>query len=307
MDISQIITQMVVLFLMMGTGYRCGKLNIIDSDFSKKLTNLILTITTPAMIIASVAGDIGIEKSVAIQIIGISLLIFAIFIPRGFLVAKLLRVPKEDFKLYLFMAVFSNTGFMGYPVVRTIFGDYAVFLTSIYNMVQAVFLYSFGIWLMDNSGDGKFNIKNIINPNMIASILALIIFLCDIPMPTVIAKTCDSIGSITSPAAMLLIGAGLSVMPVKEIFTEFRLYPFAAVKQIILPFAMFMLFGLFVKDATLLGIVTVIAAMPVASVSVMFANQYGGNANMASKGVFITTMCSFVTIPILCMFLAKRF
>lgn len=73
MDISQIITQMIVLFLMMGTGYRCGKLNIIDSDFSKKLTNLILTITTPAMIIASVAGDIGIEKSVAIQIIGISL------------------------------------------------------------------------------------------------------------------------------------------------------------------------------------------------------------------------------------------
>ena len=126
-------------------------------------------------------------------------------------------------------------------------------------------------------------------------------------MPTLIAYTCDSIGSITSPAAMLRIGAGLSVMPVKEIFTEFRLYPFAAVKQIILPFAMFMLFGLFVKDATLLGIVTVIAAMPEASVSVMFANQYGGNANMASKGVFITTMCSFVTIPILCMFLANRF
>lgn len=68
-------------------------------------------------------------------------------------------------------------------------------------------MYSFGIWLMDNSGDGKFNIKNILNPNMIASILALIIFLGDIPMPTVIAKTCDSIGSITSPAAMLLIGA----------------------------------------------------------------------------------------------------
>ena len=97
MDISQIITQMVVLFLMMGTGYRCGKLNIIDSDFSKKLTNLILTITTPAMIIASVAGDIGIEKSVAIQIIGISLLLFADIYSTGIFGCKIAPCAERRF------------------------------------------------------------------------------------------------------------------------------------------------------------------------------------------------------------------
>ena len=102
---------------------------------------------------------------------------------------------------------------------------------------------------------------------------------------------------------MLLIGAGLSVMPIKEIFTEVRLYPFAFIKQVVLPLCTFYLFGLIIKDPTLLGIFTVIVAMPVANISVMFANQYGGNANMASKGVFITTMCSFATIPLLCMFL----
>ncbi len=304
MNMSQIINQMIVLFLMMGSGYACGKLKIIDPDFSKKLSNLIINVTTPAMIIASVTvGKVEIEKSVAIQVMVFATVLFVVITPLGFLIAKLLRVPADDFKLYTFMAIFSNTGFMGYPVVRTIFGNYAVFLAAMFNMIQGVMLYSLGVWLMDNRG-GKFKLKTIINPSMIASVLALGIFLLDLKLPQVLASTVDSIGSITSPAAMLLIGAGLSVMPVKEIFTEVRLYPFALIKQIVVPLCTFYLFGLVLKDPTLLGIFTVIVAMPVANISVMFANQYGGNANLASKGVFITTMCSFATIPLLCMFLA---
>ena len=142
------------------------------------------------------------------------------------------------------MFIFSNTGFMGYPVIRTIFGSDAVFLAALYNMIQGVALYSFGVWLMDSRG-GKFNVKSLINPSMIASLLSLVVFLCDIPIPQIAANVFDSIGSITSPAAMLLIGAGLSVMPVKEIFTEARLYPFAVLKQIALPVLMYLLIGVF--------------------------------------------------------------
>lgn len=303
MNMSQIVNQMIVLFLMMSVGYFCGKVNIIDTDFSKKLTNLILSITTPAMIIASVtANKVEIDKAVAVQVMVIAAGLFVVLTPLGFIIAKLLGAPADEAKLYTFMAIFSNTGFMGYPVVRTIFGDYAVFLAAMFNMVQGVMLYSLGVWLMDSRG-GKFNPKSIVNPSMVASVLALLIFLLDINIPSVLSSTMDSIGSITSPAAMLLIGSSLSVMPVKEIFTEFRLYPFTAIKQIALPLAAYFVCGLFIKDPTLLGIVTVIVAMPVANISVMFANQYGGNSKLASKGVFITTMCSFATIPLLCMFL----
>lgn len=303
MDMSQIINQMIVLFLMMGTGYFCGKIGYMDSDFSKKLTNMILMVTTPAMILASVTtGNVSYSKNMAFEMLGIACVVFLFLIPMSFVTAKILRVPQEDFKLYMFMAIFSNTGFMGYPVVKTIFGDGAVFLASLFNMIFNIVVYSLGIWLMDKRG-GKFTVKTLINPSMISSILALIIFVFDLKVPYVLSATFDAVGSITSPCAMLLIGSSLSQMPVKEIFTEVRLYPFTVIKQILIPFAMFFVFGMFMKNTELLGITTVLAAMPVASIAVMFANQYEGNSKMASKGIFITTMCSFVTIPILCLFL----
>lgn len=302
MDMSSIINQMITLFLMMGVGYLCGKKDIIDPIFSKKMSNLIINVTTPAMIMASVSTKVSFPKASAIQVLLVSTVLFIVIIPLAYLAATALRVPIDDKKLYVFMFIFSNTGFMGYPVIRTIFGNDAVFLAALYNMIQGVALYSFGVWLMDSRG-GKFNVKSLINPSMIASVLSLIVFLGDIPIPQIAANVFDSIGSITSPAAMLLIGSGLSVMPIKEIFTEIRLYPFAILKQIALPVVMYFLMGIFLKDATLLGIMTVVCAMPVANISVMFATQYGGNINMASKGVFITTMCSFITIPLLCTFL----
>lgn len=303
MDMSQIINQMIVLFLLMGVGYTCGKIGYMDADFSKKLTNIILMVTTPAMILASVTvGDVSFPKSTAFQVLGVSCVLFVVLIPAALLIAFLLRVEKSERNLYIFMALFSNTGFMGYPVVKTIFGDGAVFLASLYNMIFNILVYSLGVWLM-NSGKGKFSVKTLINPSMISSVAAMIIFVGEIKLPYVLSATFDAVGSITSPCAMMLIGSSLSLIPVKEIFTEIRLYPFAFIKQIILPFAVMALFGLFVKDGTILGIITVLAAMPVASIAVMFANQYSGNSNLASKGVFITTMCSFITIPILCMFM----
>ena len=152
---------------------------------------------------ASVSTKVSFPKESAIQVLLVSTAIFIVVIPLAFLAATILRVPLDDKKLYVFMFIFSNTGFMGYPVIRTIFGSDAVFLAALYNMIQGVALYSFGVWLMDSRG-GKFNVKSLINPSMIASLLSLVVFLCDIPIPQIAANVFDSIGSITSPAAMLL-------------------------------------------------------------------------------------------------------
>ncbi|MBQ3394076.1 MAG: AEC family transporter [Oscillospiraceae bacterium] len=303
MDMTQIIRQMFILFLIMGTGYLCGRLGYMDEKFSKQLSNLVLTITTPAMVLASVTtGKIDYPKSAAIEVLLGAVVTFAVLIPLSFVIVKLMRIPQGDVKLYMFMVIFSNTGYMGYPVLRTIYGEGAIFLASIFNMVFGVVAYSLGVWLM-SGGEGKFSVRTMINPSLICSVIALFIFLFDLRIPAVLSGALDSVGSITSPCAMMLIGSSLSLIPVKDIFTEIRLYPFSLIKQIAVPFIMHALLGLFMKNEELLGIVTVLVAMPVASMCVMFANQYGGNAKLASKGVFITTVCSFVTIPILCYFL----
>ena len=303
MDMSQIIQQMIVLFLMMGTGYFCGLKGYMDEGFSKKLSALVLDITTPAMILASVCGgQADYPKSAAFSVLGAGVVTYIVIIPMAWLIVKLMRVPRAQSSLYMFMTIFSNTGYMGYPVLRAIYGEGAIFLASIFNMLFSIAAYSLGVALM-SGGKGRFSPKILINPSLISSIAALVIFLFDIPVPSVLAQTLDSIGSVTSPCAMMLIGASLSLIPVRQIFTEIRLYPFSLIKQVALPLLMRLVLGIFLKDPLILGVMTVLSAMPAASLCVMFANQYGNDPKLASQGVFITTVCSFVTIPLLCMVL----
>ena len=111
---SQVISQMMILFLIMGTGYACGKLGLMDEKFSKQLSALVLNITTPAMVLASVTkGNIDYPKSAAVQVLLGAAVTFAVIIPLSFVVVKLLRIPQGDMKLFMFMAIFSNTGYMG--------------------------------------------------------------------------------------------------------------------------------------------------------------------------------------------------
>ena len=300
MDMTQIIKQMTVLFLIMGTGYLCGKKGLMDEDLSKKLSSLVLNVTMPAMILASVAGgSAGYSKSAAGQVLLAGAVCYAVIVPLAFAVVRLLRVPDSQAKLYAFMIIFSNTGYMGYPVLRAIYGEGAIFLASIFNMLFDVLAYSLGVWLM-SGGRGKFSPRVLVNPALISSVLALAVFMTDIKLPSVIGSTLDSLGSVTSPCAMMLIGSSLALIPAKEIFTELRLYPFSLIKQLALPLLARFILGFILGDPELLGIMTVLAAMPAASLCVMFANQYGSDAKLASKGVFITTMCSFITIPLLC-------
>ena len=128
----------------------------------------------------------------------------------GILLSRILKVPKEDRNLYQFMTIFSNIGFMGYPVIQSIFGDEALFFASICNLVFNLVCYSYGVYLISGSGKLSFDFKQLINPGIIFSIIAVIIYLTKYQMPQIIGETSDLIGSITTPLAMMIIGSSLA-------------------------------------------------------------------------------------------------
>ncbi|WP_329382013.1 AEC family transporter [Anaerofustis butyriciformans] len=306
MDLSNIITQMIVLFLVMTLGYILEKIGYMDKHVSSKLNILILNVTTPCLILSSVTtGEISYNKSTVFLILLIAFLMYLILPFIAILLNKILKIEKENFGLYMFMTIFSNIGFMGYPVTKTIFGESAVFLCSLFNMVFGIFVYSLGIYLfnMDSKEKTKFDFKKVINPGMISSVLAIIIFIFSINIPSFLSSTFEMVGSITSPLAMILIGCSLARIPVKEIFNEYKLYPYTIIKQVLIPLASMFILKHVITNPLILGLTIIVMAMPVGNITVMFAGKYEGNAALASKGVFITTICSFITIPILCYIL----
>lgn len=167
MDIQVIVNQMIILFLVMIIGYIANKSGILDQTQNQKMSSLVLNITSPGLILSSVRAPTNGSLSSVIQIFLISIAIYMVLPIMGILLSRILKVPKEDRNLYQFMTIFSNIGFMGYPVIQSIFGDEALFFASICNLVFNLVCYSYGVYLISGSGKLSFDFKQLINPGII--------------------------------------------------------------------------------------------------------------------------------------------
>lgn len=308
MDIQVVLMQMIQLFLVIGLGYFLFKMKILDVELNKRLTTLLLTVTTPALIISSVLSTTEYLLFTDILFVFLVGIIVYIVLPiLGFILVKIMRIPLPQQGLYIFMTVFSNIGFMGFPVMKAIFGNDAVFYTAIFNMLFNLLVFSVGTGIM-GYGTGrkmKFNPKDLLSPGVIASLVALVIYMAKIQFPDVISSTVTMIGDITTPIAMLIIGSTLANIPLKEVFSELRIYPYTLIKQVIIPILAYPILRLFIQDPLILGVTLIMISMPVANSAVLFATEYDGDVSLAAKAVFMTTLLSIVTIPlIVALFLA---
>lgn len=302
MDISVIVNQLIELFLIICLGYVLFKANIMNEEFNKKLTTMLLNVTLPSMILASVLKQT--EKQAlgtVMTVFAVSIILYAVILPLlGFVIVKLMRVKKSEQGLYIFMNIFSNIGFMGFPVINALYGAEAIFYAAIFNLIFNLLAYTIGVPIMRfGSGEKhKFSFKNLLTPGVILSLLAIIIYFLPINCPEIIANAVDTVGSITSPAAMLLIGATLAKMDIKKVFNNWRVYVYSILKQVAVPLLLWIPLKYFIPDEFILKITLIMLAMPVANTAVLFATEYDGDEELAAKTVFITTLMSLVTIPV---------
>ena len=299
MNMSAIITQMTILFIILAAGYAANKFKIMTAESNKLISKLVINIAMPCTILSSIlSGQVtatGVDAAYFMLLsLGAYLLVFIIAVP----LPRLLRAPKSDGGLYRFMITFGNVGFMGFPIIQSIFGIGAVFYVTIFNIAFNVLSFSVGIIMVSGKGT-KLNLKLLINPTMVVSLLTIVIFYTKLSVPVIMKDAVELVGRMTTPSAMLIIGSSLACIPIKEVFTEFRIYPMTLIKLIIIPVLTWLILHLFVTDQLMLGVLVALSAMPTATNATMLSMEYGGNDQLASKGVFLTTLFSVVTMPLL--------
>ena len=240
------LSQMAILIIVAAVGFLAAKLDYLDEYTNQKLTKLLLNITLPCMVVASVHG---LSAADAGETIGIT---FAMAIAQGFLLllvgwllVMVLRVPKRERVVYQFVTICNNTGFLGLPVVGAILGSESVIYASIYVMVLAVFVYGVGFVMLakddplraEYGEDAKVSIpwRSIVNPSMIASVLALVLFFTGWQVPDLVQDSLSLLGGITAPIAMLVVGVIVARSPMKNVVKEMRLYPYMIIRQLLLP------------------------------------------------------------------------
>ena len=296
MDIMVVFQTMLKLFLLLVLGFVLFKCHIFDEYTNKKISALIVNVASPMLIISSIAGVEGNDKSIVFLMIGAGILMYIGFIILGKIINRIFPFPKKDWPVYECMVVFANTGFMGYPVLLDVFGQEAVFYASLIHMAFNFFVYTYAILCLTKSDDSEFklNFKQLLTPGIVLIFIGILIYLFDMQLPSVLMDTINSIGSLTAPLSMMMIGSSLAVYPIKDSFTDWRSYVFAFVRLIIVPFMTMIVCRLLHINPYYANITIITNAMPV----VMLATQYNANVKIVTKNIVVSTLLSVITIPI---------
>lgn len=299
MQYSVLLQQIIIIFAIAAVGFLAAKLGIISESGNKTISKVILYITLPAMIIASVA-DVPADTSGGdiLFLILISFVTYGILGTIGWLTARVIRCEKADRGIYTFLTMFGNVGFMGFPVLASIFGNEAVFLAAIFNLPMNLLSFTLGVLMVAPKGT-KLNAKEFFTPAVVSSMIAPLLYLAPFTVPSSVYSGFSLLGSATVPLAMMMIGSTIARLPFKKIWTVPRIYPVAAVKLLVCPFAVWILLKPFISDPLYFGIAVVLSMMPSATNSTLLCIEYGGNELLASRTVCITTMFSALTIPLM--------
>ena len=300
MDIMVVFQTMLKLFLLLILGFVLFKCHIFDEYTNKKISALIVNVASPMLIISSIAGVEGSNKSIVFLMIGAGILMYIGFIILGKIINRIFPFPKKDWPVYECMVVFANTGFMGYPVLLDVFGQEAVFYASLIHMAFNFFVYTYAIMCLTKGDDNEFklNFKQLLTPGIVLIFIGILIYLFDIQLPSVLMDTINSVGSLTAPLSMMMIGSSLAVYPIKDSFTDWRSYVFAFVRLMIVPFVTMIMCRLLHIDAYYANITIITNAMPVGSMVLMLATQYNANVKIVTRNIVVSTLLSVITIPI---------
>lgn len=308
-------TQMLILAAIVLIGFYCRKKDLMNAQFDSRLSKIVMTFTMPALIIDSVLSNSNPPSTdVVISMLGYSLIIYTFCSIFAFVLGRFLFWGKKfnTRGAYAFLIAYGNTGFMGFPVIASLFGYDFVLLAAVYNIGFNLFLFSVGYLFISRTGktgssatikEEVFGVlKTFISPAMISSYIAVLLaFLGINDADGAFGTATNLIGGVTVPAAMMLIGSSLATMKAKEMFGDVWVYVVTAIRLILMPLLTFFLMGFIVTDPTILAIITIICGMPAATVGTMMCVSYGGDIETMTRGTFMTTVFSVISIPILAM------
>lgn len=299
-DVTGVFRQMIILFLLMAVGYIAGKTNVMSLSSNKNLSKIINCITNPCNVLYSaLCNDHALSNGEVFQLLGIAVALYIGLIVLAQIVPSLLRVKQEQRNQYKFMMIFSNIGYMGIPVISSIYGSSAVFYIAIFIMVFNVVLFTYGVYLLCGDGKVKIRISDLVSPMMVCSFLSLIFYLMKARAPIILTDALDTLGAVTTPCAMLIVGCALSTIPLRDVFSNWRLYFVSLFKLLIIPIAGYFLLRPIITNETVLGVIVAILGMPVATNFTMLSAQYDRDQKLAAAAVFITTLLSVGSIPLL--------
>lgn len=312
-----IVEKIISIFLITAVGFLANRKGILPDQSNRYLVDLLMMITTPCMIIASITSTEMQDDtaSITLQMLLFAALWFSVSFLLSWLVCvKLLRIrPEEDAGVYMGSISTINNGFMGFPITLALFGSDILFLMVMFQTMLMIYLYSACILqvnygLSSSSGASlKGTLKALKNPSTIASAVSILLLLAGIQLPEVLFNTVDTIGSATVPLSMIVVGIQLGSSDLKEVLRNRKLVSSSVIKMLFWPVLTFLAvnwlpISVNIKIALIFG-----SAFPTAVAVVPVSSMENRNSVLAAEMVAFTTLLSVITLPVTAMLMMSYY
>jgi predicted permease len=308
-DFTSFLNTVITMFIILVVGYVLGKINVIDGVASKKLSSLIVVVAQPALIINSIISKQYSPENLSLSLLSLALglCMHAVMSVIAFVACLKIKDLNER-KITEFAMIFGNIGFLGIPVLGSLFPENGEFVASFFVVSFNILLWVIGLGIIARKRDDiKLTVKKIfINKGTVPTLIGYIVFLIpalfpEFTVPVVVKSSVSYIASLCTPISMLIIGALLSTRSFKQIFGSGKAYYLCLFKLIIIPlFFCFALKILGFSDFWVIFI-TAVSSMPAATSASMFAEIYDTAPGFSAQGVGTSTLFSVLTMP--CMIL----
>lgn len=300
MEVSALIPKMTIFVVLMVIGYICAKTKFSGREFTRDASKMVINVFMTATIINSVLVT---DTRLSGGELATVMLALCVAIIVGWILAavscRLMGLGERAPLFELLIAVVNNM-FIALPVVEALFGSQAVFYCSLSCIPFNVILYTYGVYrLQGGSGKGGIRVKDIFSVPLMATFVALIIFVAHPPIPGVLRELAGSMASATMPLSMIVIGSSLGTVGLLDAFRNWKLYIMCFIRLLLCPLLVWLLLGFVTEDVVLKVTSTIIAASPSGVVVSVLAIQYDRDAVFTSEGILLSTVFSMFTIPLL--------
>lgn len=315
MSITVVLQQMIMIFILIGIGIILFKKEMLSEATSKQISGIIVNVTNPALLVCSAFGD-GPKMSLRelATVFAVFIIAYAILIAVSFLIPHILRVPDHHHYSYQMLTVFGNVGFIGIPLASAVLGAQSLIFVSIYNLIFNILIYTFGISLLQRAAARQrrpatesekisSRWKKLINAGTISAAATIIFYLADFRVPVIVSSTLTYMGQSTTLLSMIVLGATVAQMALKDIFSHPKLYGFILLRQILVPIGCVLLFRPFISSTLVLNTLVLMLAVPAGNMPLMLSKQLHVEADTISQGIILTTLLSLITIPVVCVIL----
>ena len=297
--------QVVVLFLLMATGTVAVKTGVLKPENKQALSNLLVYLVVPAMIINSYRMEFSAEiLRNLLAAFGMSVLAICI----GTVITLVLTARRKDSRapIFQFATVFSNAAYMGFPLISALFGAEGMLYASAYVTVFNILLWTMGYGMVSGSANARDVARNLLRtPVFYALVAGLVLYFFQIPIPRLIAQPIELLAGMNTPLSMLITGMLLAASDLKTIVSDLHIWKLAAVRMLLIPavcLGVFALLGL-VHLGMSAQVVLLLECCPAAAITSVFAVQFHHDESYAAGSVVLTTLLSIVILPLCALLL----